>query len=151
MLRLYACMLYLVYVMLRTEPRISYVIGKHSTKRATSPNQNCYYLRAIYFVSMYMYLVSGELSCLFFYMSLGFLRPLSDFKFTMYLLRLVNTRCCLPPHPTYMDYGLSLHAWFLCLFSELEFQTTSSRVMRNSPPFLVCLDSSDVRARTPML
>lgn len=98
-----------------------------------------------------MYLLSDELSCLFFYMSLGFLRPLSDFKFTMYLLRLVNTRCCLLLHPTYMDYGLTLYAWLLCLFSELEVQTTFSRVMRNSPPSLVCLDSSDVRARTPML
>lgn len=83
-------------------------------------------------------------------MFLGFFETLSHFKFTMYLLRLVNTRSCLPPHHTYRYYDLSLHAWFLCVFSELEVQTASSRVMRNSPPPLVCLDSSDVRARTPM-
>lgn len=78
---------------------------------------------------------------------LVFLRPMSDFKFTM---SLVNTRCCLLPYSTYRDCGLSLYAWFPCLFSELEVQTMSSRVMRNSPPPLVCLDPSDVRARTPM-
>lgn len=79
MLRLCACMLYLVCVLLRTQLRASYVLSKHSYQPSNIPNPKflsfmCYRVFCFFFFSMYMCILSNELSCSFSCFFLGLLQ-----------------------------------------------------------------------------
>lgn len=104
----------------------SYMLGKHAVNWAPFPAPNCHHLYAIIFVCVYMCILSNELSCPLFSFSLGLLEILIWF-WTYYVApEAGQTRSCFPPYLKCMDYGLSLHVWFFCLFFELEVQITSS-------------------------